>query len=75
MVNLPSPTDFFTGIGSWSSPLFDQLLPFAYLIIGIYVGAMIVGGIIRYVSNFRLPGKSNYQRSSEWMAIEYRDNV
>jgi len=49
LVNLPSATTTFANIGSYSSAMFDELLPLAWLSIGFFVGSIIVVFIIRMI--------------------------
>lgn len=48
LVDLPSATTTFQGIGSWSYVLIDELWPVTYLIIGIAVGAIVVSALINF---------------------------
>jgi hypothetical protein len=54
LVNLPNPTDLFAVIGTWSSPLFSQLLPIALVVLGFFIGGSVVyfliEGIMRAIS-------------------------
>jgi len=46
LFDLPSSSDFFSGLTAWSSPMFDALLPFAYLIMGISIAVGIIAFIM-----------------------------
>lgn len=49
LVTLPNTNDIFTGVTAYSAGTFTAFVFFAYLIIGIAVGAMVVTLIIRLV--------------------------
>lgn len=44
-VTLPTSTSLFAEVGAWSSPMFTNLLPLAYLIIGFAVGGLVVSAL------------------------------
>jgi hypothetical protein len=35
LVQLPSTTEFFSQVGTWSSAMFDELKPLLYYVVGI----------------------------------------
>lgn len=47
---IPDASTLFAAVGAYSSPTFLEFLPFAYLIIGLLVGAGIIYGIIKWIS-------------------------
>lgn len=49
LATLPSPAAMLTEIGSWSSPLFNDLLPFALLGAGFVVAGMLAGFILQFI--------------------------
>jgi len=49
LATLPNPGDMLTSVGVWSSPLFNDLLPFAIYAIGFIVGIFLVRFIIHMV--------------------------
>jgi len=51
LADLPTPTDLFTAVTAWSSPLFDALLPFAEYAVGFILGAFLIYFLIDIVSN------------------------
>lgn len=51
LATVPSSTELMGQIGSYSAPLFSDLLPFAEFAIGIFVGAALVLFLIMAVSN------------------------
>jgi len=50
IITAPSATTTFSGISEWASPLFNDLWPFANIIIGVFVGIFIIGWLIRAIS-------------------------
>lgn len=50
IVTLPSPNDFVTNVGAWSSPWFDSFWGVATFAMGIFIGAGIVVAIISWVT-------------------------
>lgn len=50
IATLPSSTQFIASIGEWSSPLFNDLLPFGIFAIGILLGVGLISFIIIIVS-------------------------
>lgn len=52
----PSTTEVFTEAGTWSVAIFNELSPFAYLVVGIFVGAILLGwfadSVIEAFQNF-----------------------
>lgn len=49
LATLPSGTSTLAGIGEYSSPLFEDLLPFALFAMGIIAGVALVGFLINIV--------------------------
>jgi len=45
-VTMPNPSDFLTAVTSWSSPVFDGLLPIAEVVVGVIVGVGIISMIV-----------------------------
>lgn len=50
LATLPSASSTLAQIGAYSSPLFDDLLPFAILAIGFFVGIFIIRFIIQAIT-------------------------
>ena len=46
LVNLPNATTTFAGIGAYSSPMFNEMLPLAYIAIGFSVAGFLIGFLI-----------------------------
>lgn len=46
LATFPAPATLMTEVGSWSSPLFTDLLPFAYFGVGMILGGMLVRYIV-----------------------------
>lgn len=46
LFTFPSSTPLLAGVGAYSSPLFDELLPFAYIIMGFGLPVIIVGVLL-----------------------------
>lgn len=49
LVNLPTPTNFLASTTEWSSPFFDEFLPFIYLAGGLAIGIGVVALIIHWL--------------------------
>lgn len=49
LITIPSPTALIASVGSFSSPIFDNLIPIALVLVGIAVGAIIVSGILHAI--------------------------
>lgn len=50
LVTLPDPSDFFTEVSAWSTPVFDNLLPIAEWVIGIIIGVALIYLIVELVA-------------------------
>lgn len=46
LATLPSASEFFASTSEWSSPMFTDLLPFAMLAIGLFLGIALIYFII-----------------------------
>ncbi len=40
LVDLPTTTEFFNQIGSWSTAMFDEIKPIVFLATGLFIGAL-----------------------------------
>lgn len=50
LVNVPEATSFFSSVSDWSSPVFDSILPVAYVIIGIIIGVAVIWILVDVVA-------------------------
>jgi predicted permease len=50
LINLPTPSEFFSQVGSWSTAFFDELKPVLYFIVGISLAVIFAFFILRLVS-------------------------
>jgi len=51
IVTLPSPTNFLTDIGAWSTEMFSQWQNVAFLVIGLMIGGMLITFLFSAVSH------------------------
>jgi len=51
LATMPTSSQFMASIGAWSSPFFNDLLPFAIFAIGILLGALLIYFLIHIVQN------------------------
>lgn len=51
IIPLPDATTTFNLIGPWSSAIFSELSPMAWVVIGVSVGCIIVAWIIYIIPN------------------------
>jgi hypothetical protein len=49
LINLPSPSEFFSQVGAWSTAFFDELKPVLYLVVGIFLAVFFAILILRLV--------------------------
>jgi len=42
LFTLPEPSTLLTAVGVWSSPFFNEFLPFGYFVIGVSVGLLVI---------------------------------
>lgn len=61
LITLPSSTEAIAGIGEWSSPWFEALLPWVYLA----VGCIIAGVLIRFIINAVLSIFSSFTKDED----------
>jgi len=40
LINLPTPSEFFSSVGQWSSAFFDELKPILYYVVGITLAVL-----------------------------------
>lgn len=62
LFTVPTASDMFTTVGTWSSELFDNLYPLALVVIGLIAGALILRALtkggLNAVKNFTGRGRS-----------------
>lgn len=73
-VTLPDATTILTGIGNYASPLFDNLLPLAMLMLGCIIGGMLVRFIIDIVVS-ALSWLLGKEESEERLPVHYKRSV
>jgi len=78
-ITLPSFSEFSSSTSEWSNGMFNELLPFALMIIGITIGCLLLAGVIGWLihafQDLTWARKSQYQKEVEggWRD-EYRDS-
>lgn len=51
LYDLPTGTTTLNEIGAYSLPLVDELLPLAWLLVGVVVGAIVISMLINGITN------------------------
>jgi uncharacterized protein (DUF697 family) len=51
LYDLPNATDTLTSIGAYSLPVFNELMPLAWLLVGVVVGAIVVSLVVNGITN------------------------
>lgn len=59
MVTLPTPTELFDALSTWSSPMFNNLLGIALLVAGLFVGVYVLRFLLQSILSVLTINRAN----------------